>query len=328
MREALERAGVGFDAGWMGAGVGHAASPEETAARVREGLRAGYSTVAVVGGDGTLSAAAAGFFERGEGLKDEETPRAVNREAAFAVLPAGTGDDFARGLTGGRREPVEKWLGRLVRHCRRRVDEKGAAGDEVDGKGAVENGEGTTREADVLWASADAGRRRFVCLNAASLGIGAQVTARVAAQGASLRLLPGEARFALAAMRPIAAWRNRRVRVALDGAGWEELRTNFVVVCNGAYAGGGMNFAPSARTDDGLLDVVTVRDISRAGVVREMSRIHRGGHVANPKVRIRRAARVGVESLEDELMIEADGDFRGHTPAEFVVMPAALRVVW
>jgi diacylglycerol kinase family enzyme len=106
------------------------------------------------------------------------------------------------------------------------------------------------------------------------------------------------------------------------------LRTNFVVVCNGAYAGGGMNFAPSARTDDGLLDVVTVRDVSRAGVVREMSRVHRGGHVANPKVRIRRAARVGVESLEDELMIEADGDFRGRTPAEFVVMPAALRVVW
>jgi diacylglycerol kinase (ATP) len=167
-----------------------------------------------------------------------------------------------------------------------------------------------------------------VCLNAASLGVGAEVTSRVAAQGASLRLLPGEARFALAAVGPIAAWRNRRVRVALEGAGWEELRTNFVVVCNGAYAGGGMNFAPAARTDDGLLDVVTVGDISRAGVVREMSRIHRGGHVANPKVRIRRAARVGVESLEDELMIEADGDFRGHTPAEFVVMPAALRVVW
>ncbi len=167
-----------------------------------------------------------------------------------------------------------------------------------------------------------------MCLNAASLGVGAQVTARVAAQGQSLRLLPGEARFALAAMRPIAAWRNRRVRVALGGAGWEELRTNFVVVCNGAYAGGGMNFAPEAQTDDGLLDVVTVGDISRAGVVREMSRIRRGGHVANPKVRIRRAARVGVESLEDELMIEADGDFRGHTPAAFVLMASALRVVW
>jgi diacylglycerol kinase family enzyme len=147
-----------------------------------------------------------------------------------------------------------------------------------------------------LWSSADAGARRFVCLNAASLGVGAEVTARVAEQGPSLRLLPGEARFALAALRPVAAWRNRRVRVALDGGEWEEVRTNFVVVCNGAYAGGGMNFAPSARTDDGLLDVVTVCDISRAGVVREMSRVHRGGHVANP--------------------------------AEFVVMPAALRVVW
>lgn len=318
VREALERAGVGFDAGWMGAGVGRSASPAETEERVREGLRAGYATVAVVGGDGTLSAAASGFFERGEGLKEGDVPRAVNAEAALAVLPAGTGDDFARGLTEGRREPVERWIERLVRHCRRSVDEKSAVGNEVR----------TTRAADVLWSSADGGARRFVCLNASSLGVGAEVTARVAAQGQSLRLLPGEARFALAAVRPIAGWRNRRARVAFDGAGWEELRTNFVVVCNGAYAGGGMNFAPSARTDDGLLDVVVVSDISRAGVVREMSRIHRGGHVANPKVRIRRAARVRVESLDDELMIEADGDFRGRTPAEFVVMAAALRVVW
>ena len=209
----------------------------------------------------------------------------------------------------------------MVKHCRREVDEGAAGADEV-------NDEATTRAADVLWASVDAGRRRFVCLNASSIGVGAEVTARVSGQGPSLRLLPGEARFALAALGPITAWRNRRVRVALDGEEWEEVRTNFVVVCNGPFAGGGMNFAPEARTDDALLDVVTVSDISRAGVVREMSRVHRGGHVANPKVSIRRASRVRVESLEDELMIEADGDFRGRTPAEFVVMPAALRVVW
>ena len=68
--------------------------------------------------------------------------------------------------------------------------------------------------------------------------------------------------------------------------------------------------------------------LTRAVVIREMARIHRGGHVVNPKVRIETARRVRVESLEDELMIEADGDVRGATPAEFVVMPAALRVVW
>ena len=36
----------------------------------------------------------------------------------------------------------------------------------------------------------------------------------------------------------------------------DELDLEVVVVCNGAYAGGGMNFAPGARTDDGLLDVL------------------------------------------------------------------------
>ena len=68
--------------------------------------------------------------------------------------------------------------------------------------------------------------------------------------------------------------------------------------------------------------------LARRGVVRELARIHRGGHVANPKVRIQSASRVWIESLEEELMIEADGDVRGKTPATFAVMPAALRIVW
>ena len=58
--------------------------------------------VAVVGGDGTLSAAAAGYFEPCAGLAVQESPRAINSKAALAILPAGTGDDFVRGRT-----PVE-----------------------------------------------------------------------------------------------------------------------------------------------------------------------------------------------------------------------------
>jgi diacylglycerol kinase family enzyme len=336
IRDALAREGVEFETHWMGGGVvvgeHHTAAPEDTEANVRAGLRVGYRTIAVVGGDGTLSAAASGFFERSAALQEGEPPRAVNPDAALAVLPAGTGDDFARGLTGGRREPIEKWVARLVKHCRRMVDEKTAGEKSFAEQTVVEKqadgNEGGTRATDVLWASADGGARRFVCVNAATLGIGAEVASRVAAQGKSVKLLPGEARFTLAAVKAVAAWRNRRVRVRVDEADWEESRTNLLAVCNGPFAGGGMNFAPAARTDDARVDVVTVSRLARRGVVRELARIHRGGHVANPKVRIQTASRVWIESLEDELMIEADGDVRGKTPATFAVMPSALRIVW
>ena len=187
----------------------------------------------------------------------------------------------------------------------------------------------TTRRVDVLLGSASGGAQRFLCLNAATLGLGAEVAGRVASQGAWVRRLPGEARFAWAAVQSLAAWRSQRARVVVDGEAWVECDLNLVAVANGPSAGGGMNFAPGASAADGLLDVVTVCGISRAGLVRELARVRTGGHLANPKVRLTRGARVRVETLgePDSLAIEADGDVRGRTPAEFRVMPAALRVV-
>ncbi|MDT5267938.1 MAG: hypothetical protein QOH49_124 [Acidobacteriota bacterium] len=305
VREALMRAGVAFEA--------HESTRQgETEERTRDALERGCTTVAAVGGDGTLSAAASGFFEPCAGLSEGVLPRAVNPSAALALLPAGTGDDFARGLSGGRREPLEAWVARLVRHCR----------DE-----ALK--EETIKRVDVLLGSVDGGSRRFICLNAATLGIGAEVAARVSAQGRAVRRLPGEARFALAALPRLVAWRNRRVRVTVDGRVWEEGGTNLLAVVNGTYAGGGMNLSPEASLTDGLLDVLAVTDISRPALLRELSRVHIGGHLGNPNVKLTRGARVHIETADpaDSLGVEADGDVRGHTPAGFRVMSAALRVV-
>ena len=304
VREALVRAGIAFKA--------HESTRQgETEERTREALERGCATVAAVGGDGTLSAAASGFFEPCAGLSAGASPRAVNPEASLALLPAGTGDDFARGLSGGRREPLEAWVARLVTHCR----------DE-----ALK--EETLKRVDVLLGSVDGGTRRFICLNAATLGIGAEVAARVSAQGRAVRRLPGEARFALAALPRLAAWRNRRVRVNVDGRVWEECGTNLLAVINGTYAGGGMNLSPEASLTDGLLDVLAVTDISRPALLRELARVHTGGHLGNPNVKLTRGTHVRIETLDpaDSLGVEADGDVRGHTPAEFRIMPGALRV--
>ena len=104
---------------------------------------------------------------------------------------------------------------------------------------------------------------------------------------------------------------------------------NLVAVANGLYAGGGMMMSPTAQLDDGKLDVVTATGLSRAAVVRELTRIHSGGHVRNRKVRITQGQKVRVEtfSSEDGMLIEADGNVRGRTPVEFRIMPGALRIV-
>jgi len=305
----LAESGVRFEA--------HEAKEAGDAQRsAREALRGGYRTIAVVGGDGTLGEVVTGFFEP-EGVSAEaattragKTPARINAEAVLAVLPAGTGNDFARGL-GGERASLERWLERLIEHSRR--------GDRAT----------TTRAVDVMRGTIGDDARPFFCLNAATLGIGAEVAGRVAAQANPVRRFPGEARFALAAVQALAGWRARSVSVRVDDGEAFECATNLVAVVNSPFAGGGMMFSPEARTDDGLLDVVTACRLTRRSLIREMTRIHSGGHVKNPGVRISRGERVRIEHLTpaDALAVEADGDVRGHTPLEFRILAGALKVV-
>ncbi|HYJ45776.1 MAG TPA: diacylglycerol kinase family protein [Pyrinomonadaceae bacterium] len=279
--------------------------------RTRAGLHEGYDVIAAVGGDGTLSEAASGFFEFQ--ARDDETalypPSSVRPEAALAILPAGTGDDFARGLAGGR-EPLEKWLETLINYCR------------------VKNLE-RERVVDVIQGRATGGERDFICLNVATIGLGAEVAGRVAAQGNIGKRLPGEARFVAAAFGALVAWRERQARITIDQGEAIETSTNLIAVANSTHAGGGMLFAPHARTDDGLIDLMLTHDLTRSTILRELPRIRRGEHLANPRVQIVHARHVRIETLkpEDRLLVEADGNVRGRTPAEFRILPKALRIL-
>jgi YegS/Rv2252/BmrU family lipid kinase len=301
VRRELNGAGVAFEAH-------EARQLGDARDSARAALRRGFRTVAVVGGDGTLSEVISGFFAAGVAGGAAE---AINPAAALAVLPAGTGNDFARAVEG-RRASLAHWLARLVAHCRGQRDAAARAVDLIAGE---------VRGPD--------GARPFLCLNAVTLGIGAEVAARVAAQRGLARRLSGEARFALAAAGALAGWRERRVLIRVDENEAWECETNLVAVVNSRFAGGGMMFSPEARIDDGLLDVVTACRVPRRVVVREMSRIHRGGHLANPRVRLLRGARVTIEPATpaDVLPVEADGDVRGTTPLTLRVLPRALRFV-
>lgn len=300
VQDQLQAAGVDFDF--------HATTrPGDATARTRTALHSGVTTVAVVGGDGTLSETAEGFFEFGQYL--HELPSPINPSASLAIFPAGTGDDFARGLMG-QRAPLDRWAAVFIAQCR---------GQSV----------GITRIVDVLYGLCDGYVKPFICLNASSMGIGGETAARVAAQGKFMRRLSGEARFALAATAGLVNWRERCVRVVVDDIEILDGPVNLAAVANALYAGGGMMLSPQARIDDGKLDVVTASGLNRANVVRELTRIHTGGHVANPKVRITQGTKVRVETFspEDAMKIEADGNVRGVTPVEFRVMPRALRFV-
>ena len=300
VRQTLAAAAIPFD-------FHETTQPGDATTRTRAALQAGTSIIAVVGGDGTLSEAAQGFFQVSKRIEDLPAP--INANACLAILPAGTGDDFARSEMG-RREPLEKWIDIFVAYCRSPV-------------------ETSLRKVDVLYGLCDEYKTAFICLNASTMGIGGETASRVAAQGNFLRRFSGEARFAAAALGALAGWRERRVRVSVDDREVVDGQMNLVAVVNALYAGGGMMLSPDAKIDDGKLDVITACGLSRTEVVRELARIHKGGHVNNPKVRVMQGEGVSIEtfSAEDAMLIEADGNVRGVTPVEFRVMPKALKFV-
>jgi diacylglycerol kinase (ATP) len=270
--------------------------------QARAALLAGVQLIAVVGGDGTLSEVAEGFFRFNDDL--DVPPSAINPSATLAVLPAGTGDDFARGLRR-KRATLQEWIDPLL---------------------SLLNGHTTAQPIDVLYGRCDGFQKPFICLNASTMGIGGETASRVAAQGTFMRRFSGEFRFVFAAVGALAAWRERRVRVTVDDRVVADRPMNLVGVANGLYCGGGMMLSTEARIDDGKLDVVTASGLNRANVVTELSRIHTGGHLKNPKVTLTQGTKVRIETLllQDAMRLEADGNVRGVTPVEFRVMPGAI----
>ena len=301
IRARLEQDGIRYE-------VCETKAPGDATVQTRTALQQGCRLIGVVGGDGTLSEAAAGYFSPLRPLNDD-LPAPINPEAALAVLPAGTGDDFARNLAEYR-APLEHWIESFVAHCQ-------------------DSREQTTRVVDVIRVRTDDYSRHVICINASTLGLGGETAARVAAQGKSIRRLSGEARFVVAAMGALAAWRERPVKVQIDDQTIIEGPMNLVAVANARYAGGGMMLSPKAEIEDGKLDVVTARGLNRLEVLRELTRIHKGGHVSNPKVKIVRGRTVSIQTSapEDALLIEVDGNVSGPTPADYRIIPRTLRIV-
>lgn len=210
---------------------------------------------------------------------------------SLAVIPVGTGNDFARsvGIPMDLGEAVEVAVG----------------------------GAGVARAID----AARCGDRYFV--GVAGAGFDARVARAVNA--APPRMKIGALPFVWYTLREIVRNRNVELVIQLDGTTITQ-RSLLVSVSNCRFSGGGMQLAPEALPDDGLLDVCVVGDASVADVVRLLPRVFSGGHVGHPKVAIHRAARIRIDG-PPEVDAQADGELIGGLPLEIAVIPGALRVL-
>lgn len=208
------------------------------------------------------------------------------------LVPAGTGNDLARALGLPRRDPVAAVELALTGVPR-----------------AIDVGEIRTAE------------RSSSFLTIAALGFDAKVSDRTN----RLRWPHGVLRYYLALLIELFRLRPLDFVVSIDGGAALQSPGTLVAVGNTESYGGGMPLCRGAEPDDGLLDVVHVRPLTRARLLRLFPLLLRGTHLTRREVTHRQVTSVTVSA--PGLVVYADGERLGEDECTIGVRPAALTVL-
>jgi YegS/Rv2252/BmrU family lipid kinase len=247
---------------------------ERLAARA---VRDGAQTIVAVGGDGTCGRVANAILQS-------------EAECRLAVVPAGTGNDFAKTLGVSRYAPQQ-------------VADMVARGD--------------AKQIDVGLADG------HYFLNSCGFGFDASVlesTSRV-------RFLKGDAVYIYSALRQLFTYRG--VEVSVSGApGVKSGSMLMVTVSNGRWLGGAFKIAPHASVLDGKLDACFLGDSNVMQRMKLFLGAMRGTHIGMPSVSAASVQELTL-TFPDNPLMEIDGELRQAQSRTVTVkcVPLALSVV-
>jgi YegS/Rv2252/BmrU family lipid kinase len=176
-----------------------------------------------------------------------------------------------------------------------------------------------TRLVDVGRAHSAEGLDRYF-INASDIGL----SAAAAAFSARLPRQIGSGAYVLGAVYGFLVTRATSARMVLDGDRVVELDDLLTIaVCNGRAFGGGIYIAPDASADDGLLDVVAVRNANLLDLLANLPKLKRGTLREHPALTRWQATSVVVESTT-LAPIDVDGEIWGAAPVSYSISPSAL----
>jgi diacylglycerol kinase (ATP) len=223
----------------------------------------------------------------GDGMVHLAVQALAGSETNLGIIPAGSGNDVARYLDLPRSDPQ-------------------AAADVVVGS--------RTRRIDL----ARVGAQHFVTVLAA--GFDSKVNER-----ANRMTWPkGQMRYNLATLAELRVFEPLPYTLELDGAA-RKVEAMLVAVGNGPSFGGGLRICHGASLDDGWLDVVVIKTMSKPDLVRTYPRLFTGGHTKHPQYEHHRVRSVTVAA--PGIVAYADGERFGALPLTVDVAPLALKVL-
>ncbi len=245
----------------------------------REASEAGVELIVSAGGDGTLNEVVNGIARAG-------------CVSALALVPLGTGNDFARTL--GVPNDIDTAVAQIGNAQIRAIDLVRVTSDEV---------------------------RYFV--NVSSGGFSGVVDEKLTPE---MKRAWGPLAYLRSAAAAFSELRGYTTKVALDDQPPTENDLYNVVIANGRYVAGGIPIAPEADISDGLLDVVLIPERGPADLAILAAQILVGKHLGSDAVIFKRAKKIAINSRPG-MWFNVDGELIGNEPAVFELLPQALRCV-
>jgi diacylglycerol kinase (ATP) len=260
--------------------VHSAQSPAEVTDRVRDLIDRSEPQVLLIGGDGLVHCAA---------------QAAAESRLVIGIVPRGTGNDVARGLSIPTNIP-------------------GAVGTALIDAVPI----------DVLRVRSLDGDRSHVVVSVCTLGFSGDVNARANA----LRRPRGRLRYTIATLLELPGMRQCALSIELDDEPAVAVDDTLIAIANTAFFGGGMMIAPHADPTDGMLDICSIGKVGRVELLRVFPRVFGGRHLTHKAVSSHRAQRVVIRQRDgaDPIAVWGDGEPIGHLPVEITVLPRALPV--
>ncbi|NYH80278.1 diacylglycerol kinase (ATP) [Actinopolyspora biskrensis] len=244
----------------------------ESAELARRAVHAGVDALVACGGDGIANIALRAV---------------VGTSTPMGLVPAGTGNDYARmlGIHGSDPETAA----RVVLDGGTRVIDAARCGDRWFGT--------------VLAGGFDA---------------------RVNERTNRMSWPRGKWRYNLAVLAELARLRPLDYVLELDGER-RHTRAVLVAVGNGPSYGGGMRICPDAVPDDGLLDVTVIGQVAARRLIRVLPTVYSGKHVEYSQVSTFRARRVSLSV--PGVTAYADGEPLAGAPLDVECVPRAVDVL-
>jgi diacylglycerol kinase (ATP) len=246
------------------------------------------SAILIFGGDGTIH---------------RHLPALVRLQIPLLIVPAGSGNDFARAL------------------------KLRSIADSARAWHAFETGKTQARALDlgVIVPSAAPERIHYFC-GVAGCGLDSAAARRANQMPRWLRGHGGYALALLPLLLNLPAFSMRLIQLNSEDRAKTDGIALLAAFANTPFYGGGMRIAPEADFADGQLDICRIGKLSPLRLLSMFPTVYSGRHLRLPEVEYSRADRVAVHT-DTPIDIYADGEFVCQTPAEISVAARALQVI-